>query len=82
MSEREAPILSVRDLKTYFMMDEGVVKAVDGVSFDVHAGQTFGIVGDDTSDVLDTGPGESPQAEGGEEPAPEEGGTEAPPAEE
>jgi oligopeptide/dipeptide ABC transporter ATP-binding protein len=41
-----APLLSVRDLKTYFMMDEGVVKAVDGVSFDVHAGQIFGIVGE------------------------------------
>jgi peptide/nickel transport system ATP-binding protein len=45
MSEREA-LLSVRDLKTYFMMDEGVVKAVDGVSFDVRAGRTFGIVGE------------------------------------
>jgi peptide/nickel transport system ATP-binding protein len=45
MSDREA-ILRVRDLKTYFMMDEGVVKAVDGVSFDVHAGRTFGIVGE------------------------------------
>jgi len=41
-----APILSVRDLKTHFLMDEGVVKAVDGVSFDVHAGQIFGIVGE------------------------------------
>jgi len=41
-----APILSVRDLKTYFLMDEGVVKAVDGVSFDVHAGKIFGIVGE------------------------------------
>ena len=41
-----ASLLSVRDLKTYFLMDEGVVKAVDGVSFDVQAGQTFGIVGE------------------------------------
>src|SRR5512142_2905319 len=40
------PLLSVRDLKTYFFMDEGVVKAVDGVSFDVHSGQVFGIVGE------------------------------------
>jgi peptide/nickel transport system ATP-binding protein len=40
------PLLSVRDLKTYFLMDEGVVKAVDGVSFDVQAGQIFGIVGE------------------------------------
>ena len=39
------PILSVRDLRTYFA-DEGVVKAVDGASFDVHAGQTLGIVGE------------------------------------
>src|SRR5512142_627202 len=40
------PLLSVHDLKTYFMMDEGVVKAVDGVTFDVNPGQVFGIVGE------------------------------------
>jgi oligopeptide/dipeptide ABC transporter ATP-binding protein len=40
------PLLSVRDLKVHFMMDEGVVKAVDGVAFDVQAGQIFGIVGE------------------------------------
>src|SRR5512147_2024519 len=45
MSDHD-PLLSVRDLKTYFLMDEGVVKAVDGVTFDVRAGQTFGIVGE------------------------------------
>jgi peptide/nickel transport system ATP-binding protein len=40
------PILSVRDLRTYFFAEEGVVKAVDGASFDVHAGRTLGIVGE------------------------------------
>jgi peptide/nickel transport system ATP-binding protein len=40
------PLLSVHNLKTYFFMDEGVVKAVDGVTFDVNPGQIFGIVGE------------------------------------
>jgi oligopeptide/dipeptide ABC transporter ATP-binding protein len=43
---QSTPLLSVRDLKTHFFMDEGVVKAVDGVSFDVRARQVFGIVGE------------------------------------
>jgi peptide/nickel transport system ATP-binding protein len=42
----EAPILSVRNLKTYFRSQEGLVRAVDGLSFDVHAGRTLGIVGE------------------------------------
>jgi peptide/nickel transport system ATP-binding protein len=40
------PLLSVDNLKTYFFQDEGVVKAVDGAFFDVHPGQTLGIVGE------------------------------------
>jgi oligopeptide/dipeptide ABC transporter ATP-binding protein len=41
-----APILAVRDLKTYFHQDEGVVRAVDGASLEVHSGRTLGIVGE------------------------------------
>ena len=40
------PILSVRNLKTYFPLEEGTVRAVDGVSFDLNASQTMGIVGE------------------------------------
>jgi peptide/nickel transport system ATP-binding protein len=40
------PLLSVRNLKTYFAQDEGTVLAVDGVSLDVHAGRTLGVVGE------------------------------------
>src|SRR6266852_9958252 len=39
-------LLSVRNLKTYFAQDEGTVKAVDGVSFDVAPRATLGIVGE------------------------------------
>src|SRR5215217_3758295 len=41
-----SPLLAVRDLKTYFFQDEGVIKAVDGASFDVWPGKTLGIVGE------------------------------------
>src|SRR5258705_10795141 len=40
------PLLSVRDLKTYFRQDEGTVKAGDVVTFDLLPGGTLGIVGE------------------------------------
>jgi peptide/nickel transport system ATP-binding protein len=46
MNNGNLPILSVKDLKTYFFQDEGVVQAVDGASFDLYAGRTLGIVGE------------------------------------
>lgn len=40
------PILRVQNLRTYFSMAEGTVKAVDDVSFDVHDDEVIGIVGE------------------------------------
>jgi oligopeptide/dipeptide ABC transporter ATP-binding protein len=40
------PLLRVRDLRVSFRLDEGTVRAVDGLSFDVFPGQVIGIVGE------------------------------------
>jgi len=39
-------LLKVRDLRTYFKTEDGLVKAVDGVSFHIDSGETFAIVGE------------------------------------
>ncbi|MHA2198201.1 MAG: ATP-binding cassette domain-containing protein [Promethearchaeota archaeon] len=39
-------ILDVRDLTTYFYTEEGIVKAVEGVSFNINEGETLGLVGE------------------------------------
>src|SRR6476646_344612 len=40
------PLLDVRDLKTSFKTDDGIVQAVDGLSFSVEKGETLAIVGE------------------------------------
>ena len=42
----EQPLLRIEDLRTYFRTQDGVVKAVDGVSYDIGDGKTVGVVGE------------------------------------
>ena len=44
--ELNGKLIQVKNLKTYFYTEEGVVKAVDGVTFDIYEDEVIGLVGE------------------------------------
>jgi peptide/nickel transport system ATP-binding protein len=46
VNQGQGMLIEVNNLKTYFFLDEGTVRAVDGVTFDIKRGQTLGVVGE------------------------------------
>ena len=46
MESQKSNLLAIKDLKTYFYTDYGVIKAVDGINFHINEGETLGVVGE------------------------------------
>ncbi len=46
MNDNRELLVEVKNLQTYFFLDEGTVHAVDGADFDIHRGETLGVVGE------------------------------------
>lgn len=49
MADKPQPLLEIKDLKTHFFTDDGVLPSVDGVSYTINRGETLGVVGESGS---------------------------------
>lgn len=49
MADKPQPLLEIKDLKTHFFTDDGVLPSVDGVSYSINRGETLGVVGESGS---------------------------------
>lgn len=55
MNETRPPVLEIRNLKTHFDTDQGIVRAVDDISFSINRGEVLGLVGESGSGKSITG---------------------------